>query len=408
MTKAFQYHNLIIYMIIYFFLNSFLLPQGLLYTTILTPVMLYFLFKEKKLRLLNIWILAFIVPIPFQVLSGVEMQSFVVSNIMIFTAFVFFFTSIIIVRTFNKAFDSLFRTLLLINSILVVVAILIFPFEGIRGLFWYDIAFTKGVELIPRLKLFTYEASYYSLIMMPVFLYFILRVFYNKERHPMLIFLASTIPLLFSLSFGVLGAMLIGFIVVVIIKWRLVPKTLQQVTLYGGFSLIALTILLLIVWPDNPIYFRLINIFEGKDTSAMGRLIYSFMFAKDIIIQHGILFGIGPGQVKIIAHDMIVNHYKYHGTLGEVVRIPNSMAEMLAIYGVYGFIFKLFMEIYFFVKKRTYINTYSLMLFLFIFIYQFTGSFISNVAELGIWAIVFCARFPDFDNISLNKKSNAI
>jgi len=34
---------------------------------------------------------------------------------------------------------------------------------------------------------------------------------------------------------------------------------------------------------------------------------------------------------------------------------------------------------------------------LFIFIYQFTGSFITNVAELGIWAVVFGTRFIEFE-----------
>ncbi|PIY34027.1 MAG: hypothetical protein COZ08_04175, partial [Bacteroidetes bacterium CG_4_10_14_3_um_filter_42_6] len=57
----------------------------------------------------------------------------------------------------------------------------------------------------------------------------------------------------------------------------------------------------------------------------------------------------------------------------------------------------LFLEVFFFVKKRIYNNHYALILFLLIFIYQFTGSFITNVAELGIWAVVFGTRFIEFD-----------
>ena len=73
------------------------------------------------------------------------------------------------------------------------------------------------------------------------------------------------------------------------------------------------------------------------------------------------------------------------------------MAELLTIYGIYGLVFKLFLEIYFFFKTRIYSNLYAMALFMFIFIYQFTGSFVTNVAELGIWAVVFGTRFIEFE-----------
>ena len=38
--------------LIYFFCNSLFLPEGLLYTTLLTPLFLYELIKESKLNLL--------------------------------------------------------------------------------------------------------------------------------------------------------------------------------------------------------------------------------------------------------------------------------------------------------------------------------------------------------------------
>lgn len=397
MSTENKYHHIIIYLVIYFFLNSFLLPEGLLYTIFLTPIMIYFLFKEKKLRLVYAWSIALIIPIPFQLFSGVELSSFILSNIMIFTALIFLIASYFLIKKYTDALDTLFRKLLIINTALVFLAILISPFEGIRGWLWYDVPITKGMELIPRLKLLTYEASYYSLVMMPIFLYFILRIFYGREKHPMLIFIAVTIPLLLSLSFGVLGAVIIATIICIVIFWKKIPVSLQRFSLFGSLFMIMILVALVFIWPDNPIYFRLLNIFEGKDTSAMGRLYYSFMFAKDIVIQHNVLFGIGPGQIKIIAHDMIVNHYQYHGAYEEIVRIPNSMGEMLAIYGIYGTITKLFIEIFFFIRLRIYSNMYTLLLFVTIFIYQFTGSYITNVAELGIWAIVFGSRFVEFE-----------
>ena len=156
-------------------------------------------------------------------------------------------------------------------------------------------------------------------------------------------------------------------------------------------------------WRENPVFLRVENIFTGRDTSAMGRLVYSFMFAREIASGNSWLFGAGPGQIKILAHDLIVNHYHYHGVVAETVRIPNSMAEMLATYGIWGLALKLFAEVCFFVKKRIYANVFAFTLFLFLFVYQFTGSFLVNVAELGAWALIFGARFPEFDVVSVKR-----
>ncbi|MDP2723541.1 MAG: hypothetical protein Q8O72_12355 [Bacteroidales bacterium] len=397
MMKEQSYQQMIIFVVVYFFFNSFLLPEGLLFTTILTPVMVYFLFKEREIKKIYVWSLALLIPIPFHVLQGVVVNSYLISSVMVFTALIFLICVYYVVKKYTDILDSLFHKVLLINALFVFIALIALPIPGISDLFWYDVPLTKGMEVVLRLKLFTYEPSYYSLVMMPVFLYFLMRVFYNTEEHPLLIFLASVIPMFLSLSFGVIGAFLLAFLISVLVFWAKIPKTLKRFSILSTLFMVFVLGLIFILWPQNPIYFRIENIFHGQDTSAMGRLVYSFMFARDIIVQHNIFFGIGPGQIKIIAHDMIINHYKYHGTLGDVVRIPNAMAEILSIYGIYGFVFKLFLEVFFFVKKRIYNNHYALILFLFIFIYQFTGSFINNVAELGIWALVFGARFIEFD-----------
>ena len=70
---------------------------------------------------------------------------------------------------------------------------------------------------------------------------------------------------------------------------------------------------------------------------------------------------------------------------------------MLATYGVYGFLLKIFFELWFFFRLKIYRNLYSLCLFIFVFTYQFTGSFLVNAAELGTWAFVFASRLKDFE-----------
>ena len=397
MTVKKTYNSLIIYAIIYFFFNSFLLPHGLLYTSFLTPIMLYFLFKEKQIRKVAFGAILVILPIPFHLFMGAETSSYWLSVTMIITIIILFFASYYLIKDGEETIEKIFKKILIINGVFLLLSLIILPIEPIRGLLWYDEIITKGLKLIPRLKLFTYEASYYSFIMMPVFLYFILRIINGHEKHAMIIGLSVLVSLLFSLSFGVIAALLLAMLIAVVIYWKNANAFLKRLVILSTISFIFIMILLAFVWPENPIYFRLNNIINGQDTSATGRLVYSFMFAKDLIVENNPMFGIGPGQIKIVAHDMIVNHYQYQGNIAEIVRIPNSMAELLAVYGVYGFVIKLFAEIYFFFRFKLYQNIYSLILFLFLFIYQFTGSFITNAAEVVSWAMVFRLRFKEFE-----------
>jgi hypothetical protein len=81
------------------------------------------------------------------------------------------------------------------------------------------------------------------------------------------------------------------------------------------------------------------------------------------------------------------------------VVIPNSIGDLLGTLGLLGVAIKLFIEAYFFFRARVFRNDYRLVLFLFIFVYQFTGSFISNIAEYVIWILAFTPDlFPEFQN----------
>jgi len=406
MTEKSTYNYLIVYAIIYFFFNSFLLPHGLLYSSLLTPVMLYFLFKETKIRCLILGGAFLLLPLPFHFYQGVETGSYLISVAMVFSILILFFASYNLVLYKEETMVKIFKKVLILNGFFVLMALLVLPFENIRELLWYNEIITKGLQVIPRLKLFTYEASFYSFIMMPVFLFFMLRILNGFEKHAMIIGLSILLSLLLSLSFGVIACLLLSLFIAMLFYWKLSNAFYKRFVFISSTAFIAILVILAFVWPENPIYFRINNILNGQDTSAMGRLIYSFMFARDLILQYSPVFGIGPGQIKIVAHDMIVNHYQYQGNIAEIVRIPNSMAEMLAVYGLYGFFVKLFAEIYFFFRFRLYQNTYSFILFLFLFIYQFTGSFISNAAEVVGWAFVFGLRFNEF-NINSQKQETS-
>ena len=68
-----------------------------------------------------------------------------------------------------------------------------------------------------------------------------------------------------------------------------------------------------------------------------------------------------------------------------MVVIPNAVGDTLAAFGIFGIALRLVLQIVFFFQNQgAYSNYYRLALFLFIFIYQFTGSFITNIAEYVI------------------------
>lgn len=405
MTGSVNHRAFLPFLILFIFFNGVFLPHGLLYTTILTPVFIYWLYKVRALKRTLLWGVLLLIPIPFQIMAGVDTRSYLISTILIICTWLFLFTSFELVKRLRSELDTIFRRILAINGILVILALLFLPFESLRTVMWDMTPISPSIPSFPRLMLFTYEPSYYSLIMAPVFLFFILKVLLGKSEHPLLIAVAAIIPLILSLSFGVIGAMFLAILVVTLIYHKQLPKSSWRILLYS-FIIAGLVILLIVViWPDNPVIQRLSNIFEGKDTSAKGRLLDSYMFAKDLILSKSLIFGCGPGQIKILAHELIINYYKYQGNIADVVRIPNGMGEMLATYGLYGFLMKIFFEIYFFIRLRIWNNLYSLSLFLFFLIYQFTGSFLTNVAEAAIWAVVFFSCFKEFSfmNKSLNK-----
>ena len=404
MNEAWTYHKLIPYFILFYFFNGIFLPQGLLYSTLLTPMMLYFLYKNNEIKKTLVWGVLLLVPIPFQLAVGVDLITFLTSYVLLISVWAFLFFSRSFLQGANEVLPKLFKSLIKINFWLILLAIILLFIPPFRQFVWDLKPISPSIPPIPRLQLFTYEPSYYALLMLPVFLYFILHIITGKSQNPLLTGLAVVIPLVLTISFGVMGALVIALLGVLLIFYRKLPLVTRSYSFYLILFAVCLGVLSYLIWPQNPIFARIENIFSGKDTSANGRLWESFMFAKDLIQTKSVFFGVGPGQIKMLAHDMIINFYKYNQTVSLIVRIPNSMGEMLATFGIYGFSLKLFFEIYFFIKRRIWTNLYSFTLFVFIFIYQFTGSFLTSVAEVSIWMMVFSVQFAEFNVEKIKEK----
>jgi hypothetical protein len=391
--------------ILYFFFNSLFLPTGLLYTTLLTPLFLYWIYKQDGVK--YVW-LFFMVTLPLaciHFINGVNVQSYIKSYTLLFTAFVFGVAFYLFLKRTNTI-RAIFDQIIIWNFLLAMLALLLLSF-GIRAVFWYIEPISTGITDIPRLKMFTYEASYYSLLMVPLVLYYYLKVLLLRTTQPVFKLLLVTLPLILSFSFGVLLGLGLSmfFLFWSDINLFFVKKKFPRYILVAGLLLLLVFIILVKFYPDNPVFKRFANVFEGNDSSFKGRTTDSFFLGWKMASMKSILFGCGPGQIRELGLETFTNFYQ-HSFTPQSLNIPNSLGETLAMYGVLGLFSRLAIEIYLFFKTKVYSNYYRISLYLFVFIYQFTGSFLNNIAEYVIWILAFTPGFFEFDKKSIRSNLN--
>jgi hypothetical protein len=390
--------------VVYFFFNSVLLPKGLLFTNILSPVFFYNLLKNKQK---TYWMQMMFFLLSFDLIHlylGVDIKAFLVSNALFISTYVCVISFYYFVNTYAHL-AKIFRQIVVFNACLTAIAIpFLFLPKPYQQWFWYFNELTKGFGNFPRLALFTYEASYYSLLLIPIWFYYLLKFAFNDiANNKWMTLLFITVPMLLSLSFGVIGATALTAIILCFVFWKRLFKYKRPLSILF-LTLFVLTVTFFVLWfyfPLNPFFVRLENILTGKDTSANGRTIESFTMAWRIADMKNIFFGAGLGQIKIVITDLAHTYYKYWGNFPRY-DIPNAMGETFAIFGIVGILLRLSLEIYLFIKTKVFSNYYRLALFIFIFIYQFTGSFITNIVEYVIWVLAFSNVFNQF---SIQKKS---
>jgi hypothetical protein len=390
---------------LYFFLNSFLLPLGLLYTSILTPFFLFWLYRQNQLK--NLWYF-FLFSIPVACIHyylGVNTSYYLKSYLLFFSTFVFLFSTVEFLRI-THSLRTIFRKILIFNFLLVIIACIALFIPRIRDLFWYVSNVSEGILKFPRLRMFTYEPSYYSTLLVPLAFYYYLKILLLKFPNAILVFIMVSLPLILSFSLGVILGILISFFILFFSNIRsfLLKKNIAP---YFFLSVLFLVVLLFIQYyffPDNPFLLRIRNIYEGRDTSFKGRTFDSFYLAFKVAEMKSLLFGVGLGQVKLLGVELWNAFYQSTFSINDV-SIPNAVAETLAIYGMLGLVFRFGLEIYFFFRAKVYNNYYRLGLFIYIFIYQFTGSYLFNTAEYVIWALAFSNVFEEFNKTNSLKKN---
>jgi hypothetical protein len=385
------------FVFIYFFINIVGLPFGLLYTQLLSPV--FYSWSLLKHKREFVWIF-FLFTLPFVYIhlsSGVEIKSYFVSYILYLTVYVFCFTFYTFLRHYRNI-ESIFRKILHINFVLCLIAIPIY-FTSYSNLFWIEQSLSEGINNFRRLRMFTYEASYYSTLLVPVlFLYLLQLAFSRNTINRWLLLVMVSLPLLLSFSLGVLGGIgltLAIWYLVFFAKLNKKPRIVFSVYLLAILNSLGLG-LLAVFYPENPLFIRLANVFSGNDISGNGRTFEAFQLAYQIAAEKSAWFGIGFGQIKIVGKEIIRNYYMYPADY--VISIPNASAETLAILGITGFALRISIEIFLFFRAKVWNNHYQFLLFTFVFIYQFTGSFITNIAEYVIWILAFYNTFPDYNS----------
>lgn len=389
---------------IYFFINAVGLPFGMLYTILLTPVFYVWISLKGRTWIVLKFILLLTPFIIMHLLNGVDVY-FYERSLLLFLAVYIFCMAFHTLITTSGDLEQIFRKILSLNFILIVFALLLVP-TTYRFLFWSDWSYhSEGIMGLPRLQMLTYEPSYYSTLFVPIFaFYFIKYILKQLKKNVALTLMMIILPLALSFSLGVISGLVaaIGILFLLNLSKFLSSKRLfYSLSILTG-SVLLILIILLIFYSDNPLFVRVTSFLSGTDQSGRGRTSEAFQLAYLIAEAKSIWWGVGPGQLKVIGDPIIKEFYKYQADYGQV-SIPNAFAETMALFGIVGAIMRMLVEVYLFFRTKVMNNYFRTLLFFFIFIYQFTGSFTTNIAEYVIWILAFTNVFPEFDR---NKKNN--
>jgi hypothetical protein len=379
-----------------FFFNRVGLPFGISFDMLLAPFLLFFIFTEKALKYVYKAMGVLFVFGVIHFFSGVYFKEFVVSNL-VFITLVIGVVSFYLRAKSIDFFDEIILRITQLNGFFTIIALLMLFFLKSTYL-WYLVPYTSNAEALPRLKLFTEEASHYSFLLLPIFYYWLYHCMQNFSWRTFGYFVSIVLSLLLSFSLGVLSVIAITLIVVMLLYSRsiLQNKRYRRLIFFGFIVILTLGLLVYFFFPINPLSIRIHNLKNGLDTSGRGRTYESFEIAWRVLQLNYPLTGIGLGQFKLIGRDVLLYYYKYH-TIPAIVRLPNALAETLVAFGILGALFRLLFQVYFAIKGTIFNNVFQTSLFFSLFIYQFTGGFLFHSFEYYFWVLAFTPIFKNFD-----------
>ena len=398
LTSLLPVHVLVLLL---FFCNTFLLPHGLSLNFLLAPLFLFSIFQSKRsLRMLCVCMgIVFIFDV-IHWMNGVQATSFLKSNLLMTGGIITLVAAYQYFRNNGERMAIHFRQINLFNFFFFLVALVMLFIPVVRTIFWSDISMGHTIGSVARLQLFSPEPSHYALLLSPVLVYYLLSYLVSdQKRNYALALILISIPFLASFSFGNFMVMGLSILLTLLLfsKKLVLRKDNLKIILITLVALIIITAFFAAFLQDHFIHKRISNVLSGTDTSANGRTFQSFGLAWHLAQLKSSWFGIGLGQIKELATPFYRDFFPYITTVPDPVRIPNSNAEVLASFGIIGLTLKLGITGLLFFSKRLYNNAYSTMLFIFIFVFQFMGSYLINFTELIIWALIFANPFQKFN-----------
>lgn len=383
--------------IFFFGINILGLPSPLLYTNFISIFFIKKLLKTKYFIFSCSFVFTLLIYFAIHFYYGVETTSYLKSLVIYILVFINVLLAHNYIKYLGNRINLLFDFVVKANFIFFLTSTLLL-FLNFSKLTWRYYSYSDLSNQstgIPRFRGFLYEPSYYALMFSPLLLYYLYRfIFIEKSYSTFRNLLFVAIPIVFTWSFGVILGVLLAIIIFVI--YYSLKRLKINIYFLLVFSLLPVGVILLFVF-NTEISHRIVMNFRGDDLSTKGRTSNAFEIANYLIQGKSPLFGIGLGQIKVFGQEYIQNYYGYQKWYR--VSIPNAFAETLAIFGYTGAVIRLFTQLFLFFYKKCYNNMFSLTLFVFIFIYQFTGSFITSTLEYIIWLIAFMNLFPEF-NIS--------
>lgn len=384
--------------LLYFFFNSLGLPFGLTYTALLAPFFYSWVLKTGKKEILLPFFIALFPFVFIQILFiGVDDKAYFISLLNLAAVYIFCIAVYNFLKNCNDP-ERIFKSIVAINFVFCIIAVP-FYFSSHSYLFWTNKTLTEGLDNFLRLRLFTYEPSYYATLFVPFFFFYFLKIFLGQNKtNSWLLLLMISIPYILSFSLGVMASITssIAIVFTTYLSRLVIKKRIANFLLFATVIIVPAIVVVIYFFPGNTLSFRINNIVTGNDSSGKGRTFDAFFLAMKILALKSSTWGIGLGQIKIIGVEIIKDFYLYPADY-KTVAIPNVTAETLTIFGFVGLFVRFAIEIGLFFYTRVWKNYYRLLLFLFMFIYQFGGSFITNVAEYVIWILAFTNVFKQFD-----------
>ena len=384
----------------YFFINvPDVFPQGLMVTSILSPLFYFWLLMRRRTLVLETFFLALL---PFALANmhdGIVWRDFIVSSLLMLTIYVTVYAFAVAIA-YLRCIDQLFRSIIWINFWLALVGLVV-RFTPWYPYMWQTLEHQEsGGAAVIRFRMFSYEPSYYALLLSPLVLYCFWTLMRQRTWYNWRLFFAVLIPLMMSVSFSGAIACICG---VIGTEFYLQRGTRKFKWLFG--TLLALVVLFFALPDNSAVRQRIVAISQGSDTSVNARTIESFVAAYRMASSKDIWFGVGLGEVKRYG-DRFLPWWTRDFARQFEPRLPCVVAENLAEFGLVGLALRFSLEFFFFWKTRPDRDRFRLSLFICMFVLQFGSGNKASLPEYVAWLLAFSQSVEIFPVPQLSQAEN--